>query len=212
MPVRIVLADDHGILLDGVKKLLEADFEVSATASDGSRLVAETRRLRPDVVVLDIGMPEMNGIEAARQIRAFAPKTKLVFLTQQSERSYIQEAFRSGAHGYVLKQAAASELTAAVREAMRGRYFLSSSIADGQISSLFDPNVNPAELFGSRLTERRREVLRLVAEGKAAKEIAGLLGISMRTVEYHKSAIMDELGVRTTAEMTRYAIEHGYLK
>ena len=203
------MADDHAILLEGVRRLLEPEFEIVGTASDGRQLVASTLELHPEVALLDIGMPLLNGIEAARQIRASAPNVKVVFLTQKSHRTYVQEAVRAGASGYILKQSAASELVSALHEVLSGRYYVTPVIAGAEIASQLNGKANPADLFGSGLTPRQREVLQLVAEGKAAKEIAGIVGISVKTVEFHKAAIMEELGLRTTAELTRYAIEHG---
>jgi DNA-binding NarL/FixJ family response regulator len=154
-------------------------------------------------------MPLLNGMEAARQIHASAPNVKVVFLTQQSHRTYVEEAFRAGASGYILKQSAASELVSALHEVLSGRYYVTPAVAGADIAAQLNGVANPADLFGSRLTPRQREVLQLVAEGKAAKEIAGIIGISVKTVEFHKAAIMEELGLRTTAELTRYAMEHG---
>ena len=211
-PRTLVLADDHSVLLEGVRRLLEPRYQVLATALDGRELVAAAVRMRPAAVVLDIAMPLLNGIEAARQIREAAPGTKIVFLTQQCDRIFVQEAFRAGASAYAVKQAAARELLTALDEAFEGRYFVSRLVAAGPISEKFDPAVNPADLFGGSLTPRQREVLQLLAEGKAAKEIAHVLGISVKTVEFHKAAIMDELGLRSTAQMTRYALEHGIVK
>ena len=205
---RILLADDHPVLLEGIKQMLSAKYEVVGTAHDGRELVAAALRLRPDVILLDVGMPLLNGIEAARQIRQKLGSAKIVFLTQQANHAYIREAFRAGATGYVVKQAAASELLTAIEEALQGRYYI-SPIATSSLTSAFNPRVNPGELFGGSLTPRQREILQLLAEGKAGKEIAAILNISVKTVEFHKASIMDELGLRTTAELTRYAIECG---
>ena len=206
---RIVIADDHNILVEGVRRLLEAEYDIAGTAADGREVVEMSCRLEPEIVILDVGMPLLNGIEAARQIRQTVPSTRIIFLTQQADKAYVHEAFRSGASAYVLKQAAATELLTALREVLSGRYYVSPSVATDQAVVRFDPYKNPSELFGGHLTPRQREVLQLVAEGKGAKEIATIMGISVKTVEFHKSAIMDELGLRTTAELTRYAIEHG---
>jgi DNA-binding NarL/FixJ family response regulator len=204
-----LLADDHAILLDGVRKLLESEYDIIGSAADGRELVASALKLSPDAVLLDIGMPLLNGIEAARQIQRSAPHVKVIFLTQQSHKSYVQEAFRAGAVGYVLKQSAATELSTALREVLQGRYYVTPLVAGEELSARLDANTNPSELFGGSLTPRQREVLQLVAEGKAAKEIAQIVGISVKTVEFHKAAIMEELGLRTTAELTRYALQRG---
>jgi DNA-binding NarL/FixJ family response regulator len=205
----LILADDHVVVRDGLVRLLESDFQVVAAVGDGRALSEAAGRLRPDLVVFDIGMPLLNGVEAASQIRVVAPQAKIVFLTQFSGKDYVQAAFRLGASAYVLKNSAASELVTALREALAGRYYVSADLRTNLPEDVFNPNANPAELFGGGLTPRQREVLQLVAEGKTAKEIAGILKISTKTVEFHKSAIMDALGLRTTAELTRYAIEHG---
>lgn len=208
---RILLADDHSLILTGVAKLLEETYAVVGQAADGRELVAEAMRLRPDVIILDIGMPELNGIEAARQLAEQGSTAKIVFLTQQLEASFLRFAFNAGAHGYVAKQASSAELLDAIRAVLNGQYYVTSLIVGKQAELLAqrDPRTNPASLFTNKLTPRQREVLQLIAEGKAAKEIATILKISTKTAEFHRGAIMDELGLRTTAELTRYAILTG---
>jgi DNA-binding NarL/FixJ family response regulator len=211
MRKRLILADDHDLLLGGVTKLLEPEFDIVSTVSNGRTLVAECERLRPELVIVDIGMPDLNGIEAARRIIALLPKTLIIFLTQQLESEYIQAAFGAGAKGYVAKQSASSELLEAIRVALAGGYYV-TPLAVAKDSSLFSvrkQRQNPAEFFGRSLTPRQREVLQLVAEGRTAKEISNALNISVKTVEFHKNGLMDELGLRTTAELTRYALIHG---
>lgn len=205
----LLLADDHSLMLEGLTRLLAEDYEILGTASNGRELLSETLRLRPDVVVLDVGMPEMNGIEAARQIIKDLPQTKLVFVTQQLNQNYVHAAFQAGASGYVAKQQASSELKAAIRMALQGRYYVTPLIPLADRGLLRDPMKNPASLFGGQLTQRQREVLQLVTEGKAMKEISIALKISVKTVEFHKSSLMNELGLRTTAELVRYALEQG---
>jgi DNA-binding NarL/FixJ family response regulator len=205
---RILLADDHAILREGLVRLLEARFEVLGAVADGRALMSEVERLRPDAVVLDVGMPLLNGIEAATRIAESPSAPKIVFLTQHAGKEYVQAAFRIGASGYVLKNAASAELEAALTEVLAGRRFLSSELRE----RFGDPDVlrsGASGVLGAKLTPRQREVLQLVAEGKSAKEIANVLNISVKTVEFHKASIMDELGVRTTAELTRYAVESG---
>ncbi len=204
---RLILADDHRILMEGVRKLLETDFEITGTAADGRELVALVDSQQPDVVVLDIGMPLLNGIEAARQIRQKSPRSRIVVLTQQSAKPYVREAFGAGATAYVLKQSAPKELTLAIQRALAGEVYLSDTLREAGITPQPDAVSSGAKAFG--LTPRQREVLQLVAEGKAAKEIANVLGISVKTVEFHKMSIMEELGMRTTAELTRYAVQNG---
>lgn len=208
---RILVADDHSLIVRAVTGLLEPTFEVAGKAKDGRELVAEARRLKPDAVVLDIGMPELNGVEAARQISEQDARVKLVFLTQQLEMSFVQFAFNAGAHAYVAKQASSDELLQAMQSVFRGEYYVTSLLSGKGVEQLAlrSPRTNPAELFGSSLTARQREVLQLIAEGKSAKEIGVALKISTKTAEFHRAAIMDELGLRTTADLTRYALSTG---
>lgn len=209
--IRILLADDHLLLLELLKTVLAEEFEVVGVVPDGRALLSECQRLRPQLVLLDIGMPLLNGIEAAHQISKQSPEIKIVFVTQHTDRQYVEAAFRAGASGYVLKHAALSELSFAVKEVMAGRPFVSSSLAQTIPASLRGSKQAPGDVFNDTLTRRQREVLQLVAEGKAGKDIAHILQISPKTVAFHKAGIMDELGLRTTAELTRYAIDHGLL-
>jgi DNA-binding NarL/FixJ family response regulator len=206
---RLLLGDDHLLILEGLRRILESAYDVAGAVADGRALVAAARRLKPDIVLLDIAMPLLNGVEAARQIREFLPKAKLVVVSQQTDRQYVLAAFRSGVSAYVLKQSAAADLLQALSEVLHGRYYMSKAISANLPAALLDPRRNPSELFGAGLTPRQREVLQLVAEGKSAKEIADILKISPKTVEFHKATIMDELGMRTIAELTRYAIANG---
>lgn len=207
MKARIVLADDHNILIEGLAQLLRPQYTLVETVGDGRALVAAVAAHRPDVAILDLMMPMMNGMEALQQMQAASPETKAVVLTQQWGKIYVQSAFRAGAHAYVLKEAAAAELLLAVSEVLEGRFYVTPRLAP-HVSSVLKSSQNAEEWFGSDLTSRQREVLQLVAEGKAAKEIAYMLGISVRTVEFHKASIMEELGLRSTAALTRYAIEN----
>ena len=207
---RVLIADDHEMIMAGVSKLLAPDFDIVGQVTNGRALVAEAKKLVPDVIVLDVAMPELNGIEAARQIARDLPHSRLIFLTQQLAASYLQAAFEAGASGYVAKQSASTELLEAINMALRGCYFITPlAVADNTELLLRDPRTNPRSLIGGKLTSRQREVLQLVAEGKSAKEIAAVLGISVKTVDFHKGAIMDVLGLRSTAELTRYAISEG---
>jgi DNA-binding NarL/FixJ family response regulator len=208
---RVLLADDHTVLREGVARLLEGAFDIVGSVSNGRELVAEARRLRPDAVVIDVGMPLLNGIEAAAEIRNSVPSAKIVFLSQHSVKEYVRAALRLGASAYVLKNAAAAELVTGISEALGGRLFLSSELR--QRFGDADPLAQSKQggMFVNSLTKRQREVLQLIAEGKTAKEMAYILNISVKTVEFHKAAIMDELALRTTAELTRYAIEQGVL-
>lgn len=208
---RILIADDHSLIVTAVASLLEPAYEVVGRAKDGRELVAEAKRLKPDAVVLDIGMPELNGVEAARQIAEQDAKVKLVFLTQQLETSFVQFAFNAGAHGYVAKQTSSDELLTAMQAVFRGEYYVTSLFSGKGVEQLAfrSPRTNPASLFGNKLTPRQREVLQLIAEGKSAKGIGSALNISAKTAEFHRAAIMDELGLRTTADLTRYALSTG---
>lgn len=201
----IILADDHAIVREGLAHLLEPHFEVIATVGDGRALMDQAASLRPAAIVVDIGMPLLNGLEAVRQIHDSFPELRVVILSQHGDRSYVQAAFRLGASAYVLKTSAGTELVQALHEALAGRMFLSHELQQRfpAPETAFHEAMSDEEL-----TRRQREVLQLVAEGKTAKEIAFLLHISPKTVEFHKCCIMDQLGIRTTAELTRYALEH----
>ncbi len=205
----LLLADDHTLVLEGISRLLECEYEIVGMSADGKVLVADALRLKPDIILLDISMPEMTGIEATRILRTSLPNSKVVIVTQQNGLGYVQEAFRAGAMAYLLKQSAAAELQNALKEVLIGHYYVTPLVTQGIPRSLFRPLVNPSELFGKGLTQRQREVLMFVAQGKQVKEIAVQLKISPKTVEYHKAVLMEELGRHTTAELTRYAIENG---
>ncbi|HVY93408.1 MAG TPA: response regulator transcription factor [Bryobacteraceae bacterium] len=201
---RLLIADDHELLLDGLKRILEDEFEIPEMVTDGYAAVAAAERIQPDVVLMDIGLPLMNGLEAARQIRRVAPGAKLIFVTMQTERIYVEEAFRAGGMGYVLKQAAGAELLKAIETVLTGERYLSPRIGVN-VDKLEAHPVNRRTVGG--LTARQREVLQLVAEGKSMKEIAWILRISVRTVEFHKQSLFQDLGIRTTAELIRYALD-----
>jgi DNA-binding NarL/FixJ family response regulator len=205
---RLLLADDHTLMLEGLRKLLAQDFELVGTVTDGRAAVAAFDRLRPDLLLLDIGLPLLNGFETARQVKKMSPSARILFVTMQTDRDFVEEAFRSGASGYVLKQAPVHELMDSIRTVLEGHYYLSSLIAEKAGAIPFDPSTNPAYLFASSLSARQREVLQLVAEGKSMKGIADILGISVRTVEFHKNNILRQLDLHTTAELTRYALDH----
>jgi DNA-binding NarL/FixJ family response regulator len=204
---RILLADDHLLLAQALEHLLRAEFDVVGTVPDGRALVKAAGELRPDVVVVDIGMPLLNGLDAAEQLKALHPEIKVIVLTQNREPRLAVEAFRRHASGYLLKDAAASELTTAIREALRGRSYVSPAIA----REMEDSNVHAGPAEARELTPREREVLQLLAEGKSMKEVAALLEISPRTVEFHKYRIMELLHVRTNAELVQHAIKLGLI-
>ena len=202
---RVLLADDHALLLGAFEKLLADECDVVGQVADGRALVAAAEDLKPDVVVLDISMPLLNGLEAGRQIKQKLKKTKLVFLTMNEDADLAAEAFRSGASAYLLKRSGASELAMAVREVMRGRSYITPLVAEGLVGSLLHPdNHKPAH----ELTPRQREVLQLLAEGHSMKEVAGVLHLTPRTVAFHKYRMMEQLKVKSTAELIQYAVKH----
>ena len=202
---RVLLADDHALLLGAFEKLLSGEFEIVWQAADGRALVTAAERLKPDVIVLDISMPLLNGLEAGRQIKQKQKDVKLVYVTMTEDADLASEAFRLGASGYLLKRSAASELTTAIREVMQGRSYITPLIANALIGTLLRPE---AHAPGRDLTPRQREVLQLLAEGHSMKEIANLLNISPRTVAFHKYEMMLQLNLETTAELVQYAVRH----
>jgi DNA-binding NarL/FixJ family response regulator len=210
MRKRVLLADDHALMLEGLARLLADEFDVVGTAVNGRVLLEQAQRLAPDIVVLDVAMPELNGIEAARRLSDLLPSAKIVFVTQQLDPAYLRAAFNAGASAYVAKQSASAELIQAIRMALNRRFYVTPHAGRDAIDSVrAHPWLNPSELFGGALTPRQREVLQLVAEGKTSKEISAALHISPKTVEYHRNCLMDQLGLHSTAELTRYAVSHG---
>jgi DNA-binding NarL/FixJ family response regulator len=205
---RVLLADDHQVVAEGLRRLLEPHFEVVGIVSDGRELVAAAKTLDPDAAVIDVSMPSLNGIEAARQMQAANCRAKVVFLTMHREVTYAARALEAGASGFVLKHSAASELVTALQEALRGGTYITPGLA-GELLHSFRSG-SPAGAEGlAELTPRQREVLQLVAEGRSAKAIAAVLGISRRTAEFHKARLMETLGVQTTAELIQYALRTG---
>jgi DNA-binding NarL/FixJ family response regulator len=207
---RIVIADDHQILAEGLREILEPEFDVVAVVADGRALVSAAREHQPDVIVADVSMPSLSGIEAATQLRAQGIKVPVVFLTMHQEIGYARRAIEAGAAGYVLKHAAAAELVTAVREALRGQTYVTPMIAGDLLQSYRTQEARPHDP-GDELTLRQREVLQLFAEGRSAKEVAAVLKISVRTAEFHRARIFDTLGLQTTAELVQYAIRHGII-
>ena len=209
---KVLLADDHRLVIEGIARVLQDAFELVGMATDGRELLQLAQDLQPDFALVDISLPLLNGVEAARRIRQVAPKTKVIMLTQHNDRQYMRAAFAAGACAYVLKQSAASELLDAIAEANAGRFYISKALLNAAEVPRFDPTVNPGELFGGSLTPRQREVIQLVAEGHSAKQIAYMLNISTKTVEFHKAGIMQQLGLTSTAELIRYAVESGMVR
>jgi DNA-binding NarL/FixJ family response regulator len=207
---RVLLADDHVLVAEGIQKLLEPEFELVGIVADGRSLITAAAKLQPDIAVVDISLPLLNGLDASQQIKKTNPNIKIIILTMHSEPNFVTQAFRVGVSGYVLKQSVGSELVQAIREVMKGRTFVSPMVTQ----SLVDQAVNPpgasdSNGFAQSLSSRQREVLQLVAEGKATKEIAAILNVSIKTVEFHKTRIMKELRLRSAAELTKYAISAG---
>ena len=200
----MLVADDHRIVAEGLRGLLEPRYELLEIVEDGRALLEAHDRLRPDIVVADVTMPLLNGIQAVRRLREAGSSAKFIFLTMHPDVSYATEALDAGASGYVLKHSAPEELVAAIREALAGRTYVTPRIAGGVLDAL-----RRGGEAQPRLTTRQAEVLQLIAEGLSAKEIAAVLDISPRTVESHKYAIMEQVGVKTTAELVRYAVKQG---
>jgi DNA-binding NarL/FixJ family response regulator len=221
--IRLLLADDHAILRDGLKALLDLaeDMVVVGEASTGREAVAETERLQPEIVLMDISMPELDGIEACRRIRQQTPAVRVLFLTMHEAEEYFFQALRAGAAGYVVKRTAAAELVAAVRAVARGESFLSPSVAHALVTAYADRGggrvaVATGETVGAEegdryhtLSGREREVLQLVGEGHTNQEIANLLHLSIKTVQSHRAAVMEKLGLRDVTHLVRYAVRRG---
>jgi DNA-binding NarL/FixJ family response regulator len=199
---RVLLADDHTLLLGAFEKLLASECDVVGTVSDGRALVTAAQRLKPDVVVLDIGMPLLNGLEAARQIKAQLPGTKLIFLTMNEDSDLAAEAFRAGASGYLLKRSATAELLTAIREVVGGRSYVTPLVTAGLVGSFMQPQ----EKKPLQLTARQREVLQLLAEGYSMKQVADMLNVTPRTVQFHKYTMMRQLGIKSSAELIQFAV------
>jgi DNA-binding NarL/FixJ family response regulator len=202
---RVLLADDHTLLLGAFEKLLAEECEIVGQVSDGRALVAATETLKPDLIVLDITMPLLNGLEAGRQIKQRLGDVKLVFLTMNEDADLAAEAFRCGASAYLLKRSAASELLTAIREVMQGRSYITPLITEGLVGSLLHREERQST---HELTPRQREVLQLLAEGRSMKEVASVLNLTPRTVAFHKYRMMEQLKVKSTAELVQYAVKH----
>lgn len=203
---RVLLADDHRIVAEGLKHLLGEEFELVGIAENGRALLQAARDLRPDVIVADIAMPHLGGLEALAELRREDPGVRVVFLTMHAEAAYARRALAEGALGFVVKHAAPAELVLAIRSALEGRTFVTPTLA----AELLRPSGSPAprEPAGT-LTQRQREILQLLVAGRSAKEIAAVLGISSRTVEFHKYRMMESLGLHSSAELIHYAVTHG---
>lgn len=209
--IKILLADDHKLLIDGLRPLLERQkqMEVVGIAKDGLEAVELATRLRPDIILLDISMPRLNGIDAARKILRDCPETKIIMLSMHADRRYIQESIRIGAGGYILKESAAGEVIAAIEDVQKGEFFFSRSVGNQVLHEYVEWIREGDNSSFSPLSIREREVLQLLAEGKSTKDIAGLLNVSVKTIESHRKQVMDKLDLHSIAELTKYAIREG---
>ena len=205
---RVLLADDHTIVAEGLRSLLEGEFEFVGAVSDGRALLDAAQKLKPDVIVADISMPLLNGLDAARHLKRDGVTAKIVFLTMHAEAQLAAEAFRAGASGYLLKSSAGEELIAAIHEVIKGHAYVTPLITKDVLSFLMGAARQPDQP-AVKLTPRQREVLQLIAEGRTMKEVASILNISSRTVESHKYEMMEALCVQTNAELLQYAIKIG---
>ncbi len=201
---RILLADDHVLIVAGVRTLLEAHYDLVGQVGDGRSLVEAAVRLRPDLIILDVTMPMLNGIDAAQQIKKAWPQAKLLFLSMHASTAYLQEAFNAGGSGYVLKSSAAEELRTAIQKVLSGQTYVAPSLEQGITQGVLRQGG-----LSAQLTERQREVLQLIAEGRGNKEIATILGVSVKTVEFHRGRLMERLGVHGVAELVRCAVQAG---
>jgi DNA-binding NarL/FixJ family response regulator len=207
---RVLLGDDHSLIVGGIRRILATEVEVVGTAKDGRELVDAALRLKPDVAIVDIGMPVLNGVDAAREIGRKLPGTRVIFLTMHDERIYVAEAMKTGARGYLLKSSAEEELLIAIREVMAGRRYITPLIPRETLDAA-KPGPRGENVQGAELSARQKQVLQLIAQGRTAKEIAGTLNLSVRTAEFHKYNIMRKLGLHNTAELTKYAMRKGLI-
>ena len=205
MKVKVLLADDHTLVTQGLEVLLKEKFNLVGTVNDGRALITAADTLKPDVIVTDISMPGLNGLDAVRQVKASRPETRVIILTMHAEPQLAEEAFRLGASGFLIKSGAGEELVRAIQEVSQGRFYITSLIAQDLINVLMEASKKPVS-GASSLSGRQREVLQLIAEGRTMKEISSILHISQRTAETHKYEIMRILGVATTADLIRHAM------
>jgi DNA-binding NarL/FixJ family response regulator len=215
MKPTVIVADDHRLVAEGVVKILEKDHTVVATPTDGPAFIEAVEKFRPDLAVVDISLPLLNGLDACRHVKNTCPTVKILILTMHSEQHFVNEAHRIGIEGYVLKTSVADELLFAVKEVLRGGTYISPVLAPTQAGQALKPSTKPPRQPESvptvRLSFRQREVLQLVAEGKSNKEIAFVINVTVKTVEYHRARISKELGVRTKSELTKQAITLGLI-
>ena len=207
---KVLIADDHGMVIDGLRGLLEPEFEVVGAVNDGRAVLPEVRKLQPDVVVIDISMPLLNGLDCARQLHDTGCTAKILILTMHPDATLAQEALAAGASGYLLKSSPGSELKGALKDVLQGKTYLSPGVTRDAVE-IMGRMTSIHEDVWAHLTPRQREVLQLLAEGKSHKELADILNISVKTAEYHKYAILEKLGLTTNAELVQYAVRHGII-
>ncbi len=210
MPITVVIADDHPVVRQGLRILLEGEgnHEIVGEAADGHEVVRLVKRLRPNIAILDIAMPLLNGLDCAREIKRSAPDTRIILLTMHNEEPYVLQALQAGARGYLVKTRAASDLVHAISEVRQGKIYLSPCISRTVVDAFLTNAAPPCEVLSSR----ERQVLQLLAEGKSSKEIAGFLGLSVRTAESHRARIMKKLEIHDTPGLVRYAIRRGMIE
>lgn len=215
MKPQIIVADDHRLVAEGVVKILEKEYSVVATPADGRSFIEAVEKFRPALALVDISLPLLNGLDACRHVKKSCPEVKIIILTMHSEPHFVNEAFRVGVGGYVLKTSVADELLFAAREVLKGCTYISPEVAQGLVNQALDSSTEPPKRPNPTptvtLSLRQREVLQLVAEGKSNKEIASTINVTVKTIEFHKARISKELGVRTTAELTKQAITLGLI-
>lgn len=213
MKPRVIIADDHALVAEGVTKLVEREVQLVGSVADGRALVQAVEKLNPDLALVDISLPLLNGLDACRQIKKSNPAVKVIVLTMHLEKHFVTEAFRAGVSGYVLKQSVTDELIFAIKEVLKGRIYVSPLVTQSLVEQALQPTPGAQTVDQqappSHLSLRQREVLQLVAEGKSTKEIASTLNVSIKTVEFHKTRIMKELKLHSTAELTKHAIALG---
>ncbi len=213
MKPRVIIADDHALVAEGVTKLIEREVQLVGSVADGRALVQAVEKLNPDLALVDISLPLLNGLDACRQIKKANPAVKVIILTMHLEKHFVTEAFRAGVSGYVLKQSVTDELIFAIKEVLKGRTYVSPLVTQSLVEQALQPapgaQTVDQQAPPSHLSLRQREVLQLVAEGKSTKEIASTLNVSIKTVEFHKTRIMKELKLHSTAELTKHAIALG---
>ena len=210
MKPRVLLGDDHALILDGIRSALQAHYDIVGEARDGREAVAVAQRLHPDLVILDISMPLLNGFESAKQIRKELPSAKVIFLSQHLNPAYLKHALKLGASGYVLKSGATQELQQAISTVLQGKTYISPAFGENVLANLWNRS-GEVNREAEGLTDRQREILQLIVEGKANKEIADILHLSIKTIEFHRARLMAKLGVRSVAELAKVAVQQGLI-